>query len=78
MSPESTHKLMGFYMEVLILGVTLVHGFRLLSYRVYRVNSFHAKCLHVYVGFLQDTLYNYGQYVSSTLSTICMDPLDQP
>ncbi len=31
MSPESTHKLMGFYMEVLILSVihdcTLVHGF---------------------------------------------------
>ncbi len=28
MSPENTHKLMGFYMEVLILGVILlVHGF---------------------------------------------------
>ncbi len=29
MSPENTHTLMGFYMEVLILGViyTLVHGF---------------------------------------------------
>ncbi len=23
MSPETTHKIMGFYMEVLILGVTL-------------------------------------------------------
>ncbi len=29
MSPENTHKLMGFYVEVIILGViyTLVHGF---------------------------------------------------
>ncbi len=28
MSPETTHKLMGFYMEVLILGaILLVHGF---------------------------------------------------
>ncbi len=29
MSPENTHKVMGFYMEILILGAiyTLVHGF---------------------------------------------------
>ncbi len=45
MSPESTHKLMGFHMEVLILGVSyiLVHGFCFFklfpSYRVYSVKT---------------------------------------
>ncbi len=40
MCPENTHKLMGFYMVVLILGVILQYMVLLLlavSYRVYRV-----------------------------------------
>ncbi len=38
MSPENTHKLMGFYMEVLILGVVLQYIVSAsVSYRVYRV-----------------------------------------
>ncbi len=39
MSPENTYKLMGFYMEVLILGVILWYMFSELFhiYRVYRV-----------------------------------------
>ncbi len=39
MSLETTHKLKGFYMEVLTLGVKIVHGFcffKPVSYRVYR------------------------------------------
>ncbi len=36
MSPESTHKLMGFYMEVVILGVILQYMISAVSYRVYR------------------------------------------
>ncbi len=48
MSPETTHKLMGFYMEVLIYTrcYTLVHGFCFFNlfpiYRVYRVKAFLA------------------------------------
>ncbi len=42
MSPETTHKLMGFYMEVLILGAIYFSTWFLLHsavfYRVYRVN----------------------------------------
>ncbi len=42
MNPENTHKLMGFYMEVLILGDTFGTWLLLLlaiSYRVYQVGS---------------------------------------
>ncbi len=44
MSPEITHKLMGIYIEVLILGVYLSTWFLLLyavSYRVYRVKLWY-------------------------------------
>ncbi len=41
MSPENAHKLMGFYMEGLILGVnTMYMLFASLAYRVYRDNSY--------------------------------------
>ncbi len=42
MSPENTHKLMGFYMVVLLLGIILYTWFLLLlsvPYRVYRVKE---------------------------------------
>ncbi len=46
MSPENTHKLMGFYIEGLVLGV--IHAFLFkLFYRVYRVRV--NPCLHVAV-----------------------------
>ncbi len=58
MSPENTHKLMGFYMEVLILGVILqymVSAPLAVSNRVYRVKTGpmvpqiqHGHCNHDY------------------------------
>ncbi len=39
MSPETTHKLMGFYVEVLILGVILQYMVSAVFYRVYRINK---------------------------------------
>ncbi len=54
MSPENAHKLMGFYMEVLILGVELQRLFPIgLSHRYYRLRnrdwklSFPARTLRV-------------------------------
>ncbi len=38
MSPETTHKLMGFYVDVLILGVILQYMVSAVSYMVYMVN----------------------------------------
>ncbi len=41
-SPETTHKLMGFCMEVLILGVILQSMvYVAVSYRVYRINPLY-------------------------------------
>ncbi len=77
MSPETTHKLIRFYMEVLTSWYTLVHCFcsyKAVSYRVHRVKpaSVDSQGQHssIYLFFcLRDCLFVVGVFDMGRVST---------
>ncbi len=56
MSPENVHKLMGFYIEVLILSVILQYMVSAAFCRVYRVNSRVGVTMHTVCGSICEML----------------------
>ncbi len=68
MSPENTHKLMGFYMEVLILGVNTM-------YMLVCFLSCFLGCIGLTLGFVDDSLTQYSLSLLCQHLNSCLDAI---